>query len=302
MFNHPIALESPTGQTESYSKRDCYRILDNAELFPHEALPLAKRIVENVLSATPIEPPFDYTEETFEKWLKGLYAESHQQSRQPHFLESGSSKAMLAEYLFQKSPQNFNDGTFLAKVGTIGLCSPVETALMKIKFEEAGSGIAGEHHGNLFQELLAKEFGIALSAANLHEDQRLIDSAFDDPVFQLAIAQFPRTYQPEILGMTLLLEWTGCPDAFRMEKVLKKRGIAPKFYAVHVQADNPRNGHAFQVKEAIERYLREIDTDSDRQLAWRRIYQGWHSWKCIMENFERQLRQHLIEFAARLAA
>lgn len=273
--------------------RECYEILTQVELRSSNTSLMAKQIVQNVLTVTQSNPPFVYTEEAFERWLDQLYKKSIEENHQPHFL-ANSSKAILVEYIFQKTPQNINDANFLCKIGTIGLSNAIEIALLAIKFDEAGSGNVENHHGNIFYELITKDLGIKLSPATLHQDRRLIDSAFNDPVFQLAIGQFPKTFLPEILGMTLYLEWTGSLEAFRMVKLLKNQNINAKFYSVHVKADNPKNGHAFQIKETIKLYLRNIETD--KQLTWKRIYQGWYSWRYILENFERDLRQHLVEF------
>jgi|GEM_PF-3066654 len=277
--------------------RECYEILTQLELISSNTSLMAKQIVQNVFTVTQRNPPFIYTEKAFERWLNQLYKKSIEENHKPHFL-ANSCKAILAEYIFQKTPQNFNDANFLCKIGTIGLSNAIEIALLAIKFDEAGSGNVENHHGNLFFDLITKELGIELSPANLHKDQRLIDSAFNDPVFQLAIAQFPQSYLPEILGMALYLEWTGSLEAFQMVKLLKNYNIDPKFYSIHVTADNPRNGHAFQIKETIKLYQRNIETD--KQATWKRIYQGWYSWKYILEGFERDLREHLVEFETQL--
>lgn len=64
-------------------------------------------------------------------------------------------------------------------------------------------------------------------------------------------------------------------------------------------ADNPRNGHAYLIKEATKAYLREcrhLRGQLEQQRQWARIYQGWHTWNVIMEVFEQELFAYIVQF------
>jgi hypothetical protein len=299
-----------THTTPDYSKfqlsppvtwRPRYEIVANPEQYVWLAPMLARWIVAETFAKTSVQPPFEYSEETFCAWLEGEQRVFRKQSRQPHYIDHLElSDEALRELLFQKTPQNAHDTTFLAPMGTVSIVTPTESTLHKVKFDESGNGNPQWNHNNLYYALIEEELKISLlPPERFASDPRFIDAAFIDPVFQLAIANFPKTYFPEILGMTLSLEWSGTLSAFKMMKLLKSRGIDPKFYAVHVHADNPRNGHGHDIKEAIISYLAEIlktQGESARQQQWQRIYQGWHTWSAIGEAFEAELKRYLVAF------
>ncbi len=280
-----------------------YAILANPEIYGKKAFDISQSILIKVFSSTQIKPPFLYSESNFSKWLEAQQTEKWRDSRQRHFLDTeGFSDSALIEYLFQKAPQNLHDCTFLSRVGIVGICTKMEATLMKIKFEESGAGSHRENHNKLFYDLLSQELQIPLLAPeHFGNDSRFLDISFADPVFQLAIANFPKRYHPELIGMLLLLEWTGSLSAFKTMKLLKGRSINSLYYKVHVDADNPKNGHAAQIKNAIIDYLQDccrLYGPEEQQRQWERIYQGWHTWDAILGRFEEELRVYLTRFEA----
>ena len=60
---------------------------------------------------------------------------------------------------------------------------------------------------------------------------------------------FPQEFFPELLGMTLYLEWEATPTLTPTVRMLRGRKINPHFYSLHVAIDNayastpPRLGH-----------------------------------------------------------
>jgi len=291
----------PSSKTRFWAER--YAILANPEIYGKKALDLSQFILRKAFSSTPIKSPFFYSESAFENWLDLQQTEKWRDSRQPHFLDAqGFSDSAVIEYLFQKAPQNLHDCAFLSRVGAVGMCTKMESILKKIKFEEDGAGRHLENHNRLYYDLISQELGITLFAPeDFGADSRFLDTSFADPVFQLAIANFPKRFHPELIGMLLLLEWTGSLSAFKTMKLLKGRAINPLYYQVHVGADNPKDGHAAQIKESIIDYLqdcRRIYGPEEQQRQWERIYQGWHTWDTILGRFEEELRVYLTRFEA----
>lgn len=62
------------------------------------------------------------------------------------------------------------------------------------------------------------------------------------PAFALSISQFSDRFFPEILGVTLLVEWTVL-EAVPIIKLFKYYGLNPYFYEMHVAIDNASTGH-----------------------------------------------------------
>jgi len=96
-------------------------------------------------------------------------------------------------------------------------------------------------------------------------------------LFELVISQFSRDFFPEILGMTLQLEWevlTLWPGVKRLEA----NGISAQFYRMHIGIDNADDGHGAKAKRAVQQYLdhiREKAGPDDVQREWRRIWDGY---------------------------
>jgi hypothetical protein len=280
--------------------RKIYSMLANSE---NNLIATAKQvnfIIAECFQHTQIKAPFIYSDANFDQWLQDQQIIKSRECRQAHFLDTEClSDTAIAEFLFQKYPANLHDGAFLSRVGGIGICSDLEATLMAIKFDESGSGIAKNNHPLLFYNLNESLGKSPLPLEKLSEDKQLFDLAYADPVFQLAISHYPKQYLPEIVGMTLLLEWTGSQSAFQMMKLLKSHNMNPEFYKAHVLADNPRNGHAYLIKEATKAYLREcrhLRGQLEQQRQWARIYQGWHTWNVIMEAFEQELFAYIVQF------
>jgi hypothetical protein len=102
-------------------------------------------------------------------------------------------------------------------------------------------------------------------------------------VYQTAVAQFPETYFPELLGMTLYLEWEAVYLP-AMVRLYEYHGYNPLFYKLHVAIDNPVNGHGAKARDAVTRYLdhvREESGEREMQEHWRRIWNGYLAFKFI---------------------
>ena len=81
--------------------------------------------------------------------------------------------------------------------------------LFDIWSDEYGNGNPALHHGNLYTTFL-RGLNIMLPdvASREYADYPgFTDGLFPCPVLQLAISQNSDRYFPEILGMTLILEW-----------------------------------------------------------------------------------------------
>ena len=293
---------------EEYNPRTLFEIASNKE--DHYDSPwLCNYTVERKLNMTRKQAPFVYTDDNFYAWLDKEYEKALFSSRQDHFGDSGIlpsgrvvrplSTNTIRELLLQKAPQNVSDGAFLSQTGTVGPCDEVEALLHKIKYEEAGGGVAELNHCNWYIDLLESLGYQMLPYNKFADDSRLLDISFDDPAYQLAIARFPRRYKPEIIGMTLFLEWTGTPEAFKMKRMLEGRNIDASFYSMHVIADNRKTGHAHDIRAIIPLYLKGIRSAHGEEVVqqhWQRIFQGYTTWGCIIDNFERELAEYLVYF------
>ena len=272
--------------------RQIYKYLINQEDHP-DVLRTASDHIKDVFAKSESITTFNYTSERFNFWLEQEYKRAVRYSHASHYLDSGEfSYESVSESLFQRLPENALYGVFLARVGTIGPVTEAEAILSKIRYEELDNG-------NVFYDMVTKTEYKLFAVEDFADDTRLIDAAFDNVAFQLAISCFPKKYFPEILGMTMGLKSNGTPQAFPMFKILKQRGLPYEFYHRHIINDNRRTGHARSIKEAIECYLEQIRNKEGKeamQSAWRRICQGYYTWSIMINRFERNLLSHLGKF------
>src|SRR6185436_6172938 len=86
----------------------------------------------------------------------------------------------------------------------------------------------------------------------------LLPSGFESPVFQMTVGLFPESFLPELIGMTLYLEWEATPTMAPMVTTLRGRQINPQFYSLHLAIDNIVNGHGALAKRGAKAYLEDI--------------------------------------------
>lgn len=261
------------------------------------------------LTAATIPPPFVFSVEIFEQWLDREYQAGLDKMRKHHWLDSGMlmdgrqvgrfSDRAVRERLLQYAPYNMLDGHFLSRIMPCGSASVVEMRLFQIFWEETGSGSIHDNHPALYTQLLTSQ-GIKLPSVyswEFSQDSRFINEAFDQPVFQLCVGLHPRHFLPELLGMTLFLEWNATPASCRCARNLRSRGIDDTFFKVHQVADNPVRGHASLVKEAVELYLQDVEAQGgDIDHYWQRIWRGYHTWSSLDDAFEQTLQDYMVEF------
>jgi hypothetical protein len=250
----------------------------------------------------------NYSLDLFDDWLEKKYDLCSTQMNQDHWLDSGKlmdgrkvgnfSDLAVLERIVQYAPTNLLDGIWLSNILPVGPCSQVEAILFKIRMDEGGNGIFEKNHPNLYQNLL-NSVGKKIPSVytkDFSKNKIFLDCSFEESIFQMCVGMFPKDFLPELLGMTLFMEWTATPASLQIARCLKKRNIESQYYWVHAQIDNVINGHGFLAKEAIKLHLKQIKEDSVEQVQihWRRIWNGYHIWERINLEFEQNLQDKLL--------
>ncbi|RGB41852.1 hypothetical protein C1646_751631 [Rhizophagus diaphanus] len=293
-----------------------YKLLNN-ESFP-EFLPTAKKMAYEYLDKAKslIENPpselgrygkllkhFKFTQDAFNKRLQHIYdyvkgeVDKYEPANDPIY----NSRKDVIESIRQWAPFNQTDGAWLRYAAKLGPTDEITSLLSEILQDELGNGKVEHNHSTLYTTLLAS-CGIHLPEVYQRayaEDPRFLDSAFSIPALSLCISQFSDLFFPEILGFTLLIEWTVLEVAPNI-KLFKYYGLNPHFYEMHVAIDNASSGHGANAKRAIELYLdhvRQNGGDDAVQEHWRRIWIGFASlWSAgtLARDFEEMLYQKRI--------
>jgi L-Lysine epsilon oxidase N-terminal/L-lysine epsilon oxidase C-terminal domain/Iron-containing redox enzyme len=244
---------------------------------------------------------FRYTEQSFQERLELIYQ---------RFVDEADNSDPRANRFFrtyddvvtrikQWAPFNLVDGAWLRNIGRTGPMDDVQAILYSIFMDELGDGEIGKNHCNIYRDLCHSVgyYPPPIESREFAFDPQFIDSAFVVPAFQLAISQFTEDYYPEILGMTLLLEW----DVVQLKPtrdLLQYFGIDPHFYVMHIGIDNSVNGHGRRAADAVNLSLEIMRTHGGEkgvQSRWRRIWNGFVAFGNIPFDPKESFGQKLIE-------
>jgi hypothetical protein len=301
-FGETAYVESDREPFDLLEFRDYFYYLMNLE--DHEEfLPKARQLadeylqkgwaLEPILRAIPAFEQygfFAYSETTFQARMEKIY-EIERRSAEAYNPASVASEplfrtpAQIIERIRQLAPFNQLDGSWLERAAHAGPINEVQSALFEIWSDEIGNGDPSQSHANVYTDLLhsAGIYLPPLASRAYADNPEIWDSSFSSPVYQSAIAHFPEAYYPELLGMTLYLEW----EAIFLPAIVKLyeyHGYNPLFYRLHVAIDNTVNGHGARARDAVIRYLdhiREESGEHEMQEHWRRIWNGYLSFRFV---------------------
>lgn len=281
------------GTTQSYANlrdRDYFHIMLNLDSFDG-FLPTARQLAERFLAAArklqkspSLEPqlrPFRYTRAAFDERMDAIYQGLVDDVQRYEAQRSWTLRTRddVVEWIYQMAPFNQTDGAWLRNIAPVGPIDEVRALLFGIWIDELGSGDPELNHANIYTELM-RSVDIELPDVRSREyadDPDLLDSAFTLPLFQLAVGKFPQDYFPELLGMTLYLEWSSV-ELRNMVLLNRHFGLDSHFYEMHVAIDNAATGHGAKAKRAVQLHLERTRIavgDQGMQDQWERIWDGY---------------------------
>jgi len=278
---------SELAQMDMSNLSEAFYRLVNIERFP-EFRKSARELVDWFLAqadfSDPHYKPFKYTTGAFRERMDWIYNDFVAEIDDPHWLEE-FPRAAVVENLRQKAPMNMTDGAWLHHILAAGPTGEVRSKLFSIWSDEAGNGQTELNHSNIYDTLL-RSLGVFLPPVTSRGfvELDLLRGAWANPVFQLCMGLFPEELLPELLGMTLYLEWEATPTMLPVARMLRKFNVDPQFYAMHAAIDNVTAGHGALARQAIELHLDEIQLRSGAAAAqseWKRIWNGYVTWATL---------------------
>lgn len=296
------AASSPKLPTIS-EEREAFHKMANIERFPEfreKAREYANAYLANAdFSASPFFAEFEYSEEEFRKRMTEIYDAFVQNDmysvhfyddpvisfEEKRFNVGKASNKVVVDNLVQKAPFNFLDGVWLQNIMSARPSDEVASKLFDIWADEAGNGEVEQNHANVYDNLL-KSRGIYLPPVSSQEfvEYPFAPGAWRTAVFQQCVGLFPQEFFPELLGMTLYLEWEATPTLTPAVRMLRGRGIDPLFYQLHVAIDNVSSGHGALAFDAVSAFLsrqRQEGGEEELQEAWKRIWRGYVTWATV---------------------
>lgn len=268
--------------------RDC---LDKAQEYVESVLEAARQVqrLPTAFNFMNNIRPFRYSEPVFEARMKDIYDDCVEFA----FTENGRSynaanenhnpyfrtREQVIERIRQLIPFNFLDGAHLRNIHRLGPMEEVNSILFAIFNEELGGGVLAQNHANVYRDLCHSVdlYPPPVASLAFARDPAFLDSAFESATFQLAIAEFTDRYYPELIGMTLWLEWTAL-ELHRVAAIVERVGLSAHFYRMHIAIDNAEDGHAAGSLRAVKLYLHQAMLQGGEpavQEQWKRIWDGY---------------------------
>lgn len=328
VVSFPNYVSEPGDDATSMDARDLFFRIMNAGSNPSVAadaraytdawLAWAEKFSNNHATSPADQLYFRYTEQTFQSRIDWIYQELVDQAADTDPGADGQifqTRADLITRIIQMAPFNMTDGAWLRNIAKTGPIDEVRALQFSILMDELGDGEVGKNHCNIYQDLCHSVgfYPQDVASRAFAFDPEFMDSAFTVPAFQLAISELTDDYYPELLGMSLNLEWQ-VVDLKPTRDQLNYFGIDAHFYIMHIGIDNAVNGHGQRAADSIRLYLRTIREQSgeeDVQAMWRRIWNGFVAFGNIgsfggdlvnLINQKRDLRAQMIAMIERKAS
>jgi hypothetical protein len=282
-----VWVETARGRYTGLRDRDYFHIMLNLGRFP-DFLPVAWDLAKQFLATAHDAQGtadldselcfFDYEELTFDTRLDSIYDDlvDVAAAYDPDEDQTCQSRDDVVERLRQFAPVNQTDGLWLRNVATVGPIDDLTGYLAQIWIDEVGGGDPAQNHANIYSAVLGS-VGVRtppIASAEYAADESFLESAFTVPLLELVVSQFTEDLFPEILGMTLYLEWESVELA-TTASLLRRHKIDPGYYTLHLAIDNAEAGHGALAKRAVKRYLATFRDEDQRQAQWRRIWDGY---------------------------
>ena len=295
--------------------------------FTRKALEIAEQTLHDAKFAIhPNYAPFAYTPEAFDTRMDRIYADlvdgtmyqpvpwesgdihweaeiDHDEDGEPvyatrQFRVGQFSDAALKERFRQFAPLNLTDGAWLQNILGATPADGVRSRLFNIWVDEAGGGRPELNHSNVYDALM-RSLNLYLPPVTSREFVEIdfVASAFESTVFQLSLGMFPTRFLPELLGLTLFVEWEATPTMLPTANMMADRQIDPQFYRMHAAIDNIHSGHGAIAKEAVKLYLHaklQEGGNAAVQEHWQRIWRGYVAWATLGNGADDVVEQMLI--------
>ena len=290
-ISNKINYETGRSKYDGQSFRDYFYYLMNIQEYP-DFIEYSKKIVEDTLAQaqriideTGIDDPdhpeafIDYSQTGFYAKMEEIYEILKKQAAEALGWRTDRNRQLAIRRWYDNAVFNQTDGAWLRHISNTGNIDKVNSLLFEVWSDEIGNGNPYLHHGNLYTTLL-QSVGIYLPPMNSRQyanNPEIHESRFIGSVFELAISQHTESYYPELIGMTLFLEWEVLSLVPGI-KTLDYLGLDSHFWEMHVGIDNATHGHGAKAREAVAIYLDKVLKESGEQgmqAEWKRIWRGF---------------------------
>jgi hypothetical protein len=219
------------------------------------------------------ELPERYVAEEFPDWMRRTYQAMASAPVQPVSDEGKGHR----DRSYHGAADNLVDGAWLQGLTRRASLRDTEQLLYDIYWDEIGNGSPGHSHGVLYEDLLVR-LGYDLPkfwTRQFVDEVDFLDEGFLAPVLRLAIAEFPESRLPEIVGVNMVCEFHGLGSA-GMSKAddLSGLGFDTGFTRLHIADDNVEMGHSAKSRDAVVFLMAEAARLGATDAVWERVRRG----------------------------
>jgi Iron-containing redox enzyme len=250
--------------------RERSRAVRGAAAFVEQWLDAAQEMDKPVFTW---ELPERYVADEFPDWMHRTY---QAMASAPVSPVSDNGKGHR-DRSFHGAADNLVDGAWLQGLSRRVVLRESEQLLYDIYWDEIGNGKPGHSHGVLYEDLLIR-LGYQLPkfwTREFVDDVDFLDEGFLAPVFRLAIAEFPQSRFPEIVGVNMVCEFHGLGTAgISKADDLTGLGYDTSFTRLHIADDNVEMGHSARSRDAVVFLMAEAARLGVADLVWERVRRG----------------------------
>jgi hypothetical protein len=255
---------------ELVAGRDRARSIRLAAAFVEYWLDAAQEIEKPVFSW---ELPERYDADEFPEWMHKTYQDMASAPVAP-VTDDGKSHR---DRSFHGAADNLVDGAWLQGLTRRVVLSEAEQLLYDIYWDEIGNGKPGHSHGVLYEDMI---IGLGYQLPKFWtrafiDEVPFLDEGFVAAVFRLAIAEFPVSRFPEIVGVNMVNEFHGLGTAgISKADGLTDLGFDTSFTRLHIADDNVEMGHSARSRDAVVFLMAEAARLGVADQVWERVRRG----------------------------
>ena len=219
------------------------------------------------------ELPDRYVADEFPDWMHQTYQDMASAPVSP-VTDNGKAHR---DRSFHGAADNLVDGAWLQGLTRRLEMSDSERLLYDIYWDEIGNGQPGRSHGVLYEDLLAGlDYRLPKFWTREFVDEvDFLDEGFVAPAFRLAIAEFPVSRYPEIVGVNMVCEFHGLGTAgISKADDLTRQGYDTGFTRLHIADDNVEMGHSARSRDAVVFLMAQAARLGVTDLVWERVRRG----------------------------
>lgn len=198
--------------------------------------------------------------------------------------ENAGTLEFQCERIRQNTPMNMVDGMWANTFVPDAVPDPWTLIVDRIRYEEQGEGNMSKNHPFMWQRTAAS-VGYNFPPINSLEFaylKQFANKSFLNAALTASVGRVPG-WVPEKLGMIAFLEMRSSAPCHKQIQHMKVHGLDFSYYQVHRSIDNPHDGHATQIMDAIDAFMLGSSNRQEEIGRIQGIIRGYHAFEFTID-------------------